>query len=206
MCRNLFILGNLLQFGLDTITSLETACTAEACLDVFLDLLMLPAGAASGLLGQMVLCQMLEPQTIALQLAVCLLPALGDSDELCQDASPLQPADIICIMLQLNAAVVVVSQSAQSPRFKRITSALLSHACLGGAGMKVQEQALTALGCLAVAQPDVLADERASELLQKAMHQDSPVPLKTRALSVLLDMLRVRGGVTTMPCQAELSL
>ena len=69
----------------------------------------------------------------------------------------------------------------------------LGFAC---AGLKVQEPALAALGCLAVARPAVLADSLAQALLQQAMHSSSPVALKTRALAVLLDMLRV--GLT--PC------
>ena len=67
------------------------------------------------------------------------------------------------------------------------------------AGIKVRDSALAAVGCLAAAQPQALAGERAQKLLRRAMHSSSSVALKCRALSVLLDMLRVR---LLSPCAA----
>ena len=50
-----------------------------------------------------------------------------------------------------------------------------------------------AVGSLAVAQPGLLADRRAQRLLQAGLRGESPVGLKVRALTVLSDVLQVRG-------------
>ncbi|KAK9829724.1 hypothetical protein WJX72_007528 [[Myrmecia] bisecta] len=63
------------------------------------------------------------------------------------------------------------------------------HAKYGG--LRVQEQALQALGNLAIARPSVLLGKQARAILQSVLSRSAPTLLKSRALQNLADMLKV---------------